>query len=166
MLSAITLGAFAITTVCLLGQKYKYADQHAVQVAQMRYYLNSGISVKIIKPDQLREIFRKYYEHSGLQNDITFDEILVSHDQCMKDSSRIRTKIDKAREVFERKEKGKLPLVHPNDLVWNIKSGFSVVKRIEGSSRVIVSNPGYVDEIDDERNNEQQLGQGYLVALH
>jgi hypothetical protein len=39
------------------------------------------------------------------------------------------------------------------------------VPGIKNTTRVIVTNPGFSDENDEEKNNEKSIAQGYLVKL-
>ncbi len=62
-------------------------------------------------------------------------------------------------------EKGKLKNVIAGDTVWNPVSGLGMVKRIEDTNRVIVTNPGISHKDDKAKNNKKGITQGYLVKL-
>ena len=164
MVSSIAIGAYVLIVLLLIAEKHEYDDLKDIEIATARLYINSGIAKGVIDQPAIEKLFEGFHGQSGFQSKVTLSKIIEMHKEMLIMANGYAKKINTAKQTFS-ENKGGLKNVVPGDLVWNPASGLGVVKRIEDSRRVIVTNPGAVDQEVEEKNNEKGIAQGYLVKL-
>ncbi|HWR59144.1 MAG TPA: hypothetical protein VN328_09675 [Thermodesulfovibrionales bacterium] len=172
MVSSIGIGAYVLIVLLLIGEKHNYDALKDIEIAAARLYINSGIAKGVIDQLTMEKLFEGFHGQAGYKNKITIEKVLEKHLEIANNAKKYDRQIDKAKKLFNDKEallrdrKFAFPAVIAGDIVWNKRSGFGIVRRIEDSDRVIVTNPGdKYKKNDEEIFDETRISQGNLIKL-
>lgn len=162
--SSIAIGAYVLNVLLLIGARHNYNAITDIEISALRLYINAGITKNVIEQNTLLKLFEGFHGQAGFKNKVTLEKVIEQHNEILHRAKEYDRKISPAKKTFS-EEKGNLEKVNPGDMVWNPKSGLGIVKRIEDTTRIIVTNPGFRNEDDEEKNNERAISQGYLVKI-